>query len=510
MTRQIYENDSLIQKIKIETDGEHLIFHRRNISGGSKVQIKLSDIEKISANKNLFSYSLKIEGRFDSPVILGGMDHSAVKELKAGLGSLVEIKAAGENKTITLQEAREGAKKILGGISGDFDVRHIISYLITQSIQLDSSDIHFTPGKNRVKVHYRIDGLLQESASMEINVYERLLAALKNRAKLPSYKKSTPQDGSFRFEEGDLNLDVRLASIPAMFGEKVVLRILNTAKTPLFLSDLGFSPQILSQYKEMLTEPQGCIILTGPAGSGKTTTIFASLIDLYNAYEGTISIASIEDPVEYLIEEFQQTQVNSGVNLTFPVGLKSLLRLDPDIILVGEIRDPETAQTAVRTALTGHLIFTTVHSRDSLGVFPRLVEMGIKPGMASAAVSGVLYQRLIRKLCSRCKKEAEPPSLLIKEMKNRNKQDFAYFTSKGCSACAGTGYSGRTGVFELLQMNKTLRDMMAEEKSQGELSAYCHDRGMKFLRDDALDKIAAGVTDYNEAMRVCPRGELIS
>ncbi|MCE1247818.1 MAG: GspE/PulE family protein [Firmicutes bacterium] len=506
MPTLIYESKNFLNGIRIENDGDSLVFTRKNISGETKSSVKLSQVRKISVEKSMLSYSLIIDREEGSPISLGGFECKAVEEISRNLGSLVEIKAEGGKKRGTPDEVRKGAAAILESLSGDFDPRHIITYIITQAVRLDSSDIHITPKKEAALIQFRIDGLLQEIARLDNENYSRLTAAVKNRAKLPSYKKSVPQDGSFHFDDEGLNLDIRCATIPTLHGEKLVLRILSTAKTPLFLDDLGFSPEILSAYKKAISEPQGCIVLTGPAGSGKTTTIFASLIHIYNNFSGTINIATIEDPVEYILDEFQQTQVQPVTGLTFAAGLKSLLRLDPDIILVGEIRDPETAQIAVRTALTGHLIFTTLHARDTLGVFPRLIEMDMKPGLVSSSVTASLYQRLIRKLCEKCKKEAEPPAELIREAATAGLKPETYYTAVGCPECSGSGYSGRTGVFELLIPDDTVRDMIMTGVSRQKINEYCRSKGMKFLRDDAIRRICEGVTDYSEIGRVCPTG----
>jgi len=497
MATLIYENRSFLNMEKIEKDGENLIFTRKNVSGENKREINMSHITKISASKKIFSYCLEIDSKEGQSFNFGGLDEKAVENLRLSLGSLVEIHSASSSKAITLEEARKESKKILQNLGEDFDGRSVISYLITQAVKLDSSDVHITPRKESAVVQYRIDGLLHDVSSMKLEDFERILATLKNRAGLPSYKKSVPLDGSFHFNENSLNLDVRCATIPALFGEKAVMRILNTDKTPLLLEELGFTAKMLEDYKRLITAPQGCIVLTGPAGSGKSTTIFASLIHNYNVHKGKVNIATLEDPVEYIIEEFQQTQINPAAGLTFSEGLRSLLRLDPDIIMVGEIRDPETAHMAMRTALTGHLIFTTVHSRDSIGVFPRLIEMDIKSGLVSSAVTAVLYQRLVRKLCLHCKIEIEPDKHIRKDIKK-------IYTSTGCEYCSGTKYSGRTGIFELLTVDEIICDMIAKNVPYREIYNYCMEKNMKFLRESAMEKISSGLTDLDEIARVCP------
>ncbi|HPZ08519.1 MAG TPA: GspE/PulE family protein [Candidatus Eremiobacteraeota bacterium] len=504
MNSLIYENRTFLNLSRIEKDGDYLIFTRKNVSGEKREKLKLKDILKISANKKIFSYFLKIDSKDGKSLDFGGLDEKGVEELKSSLGSLVEIHSASMAATISLEEARKGAAKILENLTEDFDGRSIISYLITQAVQLQSSDIHITPRKEYAFIQYRLDGLLQEVCPINTEIFERVLATLKNRSKLPSYKKSVPQDGSFHFQEGNLNLDIRCATIPTLFGEKVVMRILNSNKTPLMLEELGFSTEIMDSYRKLIKSPQGCIVLTGPAGSGKTTTIFASLINIYKSCEGKVNIATLEDPAEYIIEEFQQTQINPVTGLTFETGLKSLLRLDPDIIMVGEIRDPETAHMAMRTALTGHLIFTTLHSRNSIGVFPRLIELEIKPAMASSALTAVLYQRLIRKLCPHCKIKVDSNKNLEREMKFREINCSDFYTSKGCSYCSNTRYSGRTGIFELLLVDERIREMIIKGSTCEEIYKYCKNRGMKFLWENALEKVALGITDFSEITRVCP------
>ncbi len=500
MSTLIYENRNFLNMERIEKDGKNLILIRKNVSGEKKTEINMSHITKISASRKIFSYCLEIESNDGSSVKFGGLDEKAVENLRLSLGSLVEIHSASSGKIITLEYARKESKKILQHLGEDFDGRSVISYLITQAVKLDSSDIHITPGKESALVQYRIDGLLQELSSIKSEDFERILATLKNRAGLPSYKKSVPLDGSFHFDENSLNLDVRCATIPTLFGEKAVMRILNTDKNPLLLEELGFSQEMLEDYKKLIINPQGCIVLTGPAGSGKSTTIFASLIHNYNVQGGKVNIATLEDPVEYIIEEFQQTRINPAAGMTFSEGLRSLLRLDPDIIMVGEIRDPETAHMAMRTALTGHLIFTTVHSRDSIGVFPRLIEMDIKSGLVSSAITAVLYQRLVRKLCPHCKIEIKPDKDTVKNMK----YDGNFYSSAGCIHCSGTKYSGRTAIFELLTVDEIICDMITKNVPYRKIHDYCREKNMKFLRENAMEKVYNGITDMDEILRVCP------
>jgi type II secretory ATPase GspE/PulE/Tfp pilus assembly ATPase PilB-like protein len=493
----IYRGGSLFGSLEIRKDGGRLLIFRKNLASESHSCIDLDAVERLEAGRDFTSHVLKVHRRALEPVTLSGLTREALESIRGSLGSLIDIQEICKKKTITMEEARGEAERILGSLSGDFDARIIISLLINLAARLDSSDVHLNPGRDRVNVLLRVDGLLCQVARMGTEAYQLFLSAVKNEARLASYRKSTPQDGSFRFCEGDTSVDVRCATMPTLYGEKMALRILDQSRTPLLLEDLGIAPLMMEKYLSLIARPQGCIILTGPAGSGKTTTIFASLASLYNAYGGALSVATIEDPIEYVMEEFQQTEIKAGLGITFDVCLKSLLRLDPDVILVGEIRDPETAGAAVRAALTGHLLFTTIHARDSLGVFPRLAEMGVSPAMASSAVTGVLYQRLARKVCLSCRKEVEPPGEFQKELETHNIRLDAYFAGQGCPACGGRGYRGRTGVFELFAMDEEPGEKLAA-------GAGAAGRGLRSLRANALEKAAAGITDYPEVMRICP------
>lgn len=500
----IYEDRTLFRSISIWQEGDCLIFSRKNIAGEKRTEINILDITRIEARKELTSYTLMIYRDNSSFLPVDNLTGKAIEELQKNLGSLIRVTEAREKISVTIDEIRNEAEKVITNLAENFDARIIVSFLVSSAVKLDCSDIHITPARKKVRIQFRKDGLLTDVGCIPVDIYPKILAALKNMAKLASYKRSVPQDGSFRLEDNKLDVDIRCATMPTLYGEKVVLRILNTKKTPLFLEDLGFDHATLKKYQLLISQPQGCIVLTGPAGSGKTTTIFASLISFFNAYQGTINIATIEDPVEYVIEEFQQTQIKEEAGMTFAAGLKSLLRLDPDIIMAGEIRDGETAQAAVRAALTGHLLFTTLHARNTLGVYPRLIEMGITPQLAASAITAVLYQRLIRKLCPKCKKESQPPEELLKEINQRKLSFEKYYSHTGCPVCGGTGYSGRTGIFELLAVDENFREMLIRGAPLGELTQYQVATGMKFLRDDAMQKILSGITDFDEIQRVCP------
>lgn len=511
MSETIYSQQTLLRSITIEREGNILNIVRENISGIEQTRIILSMVDKIELKKEFMSYTLTFfrKGGME-PVRVDRMTLESAEALRKSLESEIEIEVVRRKSDVTIEDARKDGKKIISQLEEDFDTNVFLSFLLNYGVKLNASDIHITPGKNVNRIQFRIDGLLTDVVTLSQDIYVRTLVGLKNFAKLATQKVALPQVGMFNFREEDLQAMVRCSTVPTMFGEKVDLRILNTGAPPLFLEDLGFSQQALTLYKSLIHQPHGCIILSGPSGSGKSTTIYASLISLYNTYERSLNIATIEDPVDYVIEDFQQTQLKKGTELTYDRVLKSLMNLNPDVILVGEIRDHKTADAVVRASLSGKLIFTTILARNSIGVFSTLLEMGGDPQMVTSAVTGVLYQDLVRKLCPNCKVESNPPAEMLQEMEQKGIEMEKYYTSKGCSQCDMRGYRGQTGVFELLPVDDDFREMITRGSSQRELIEFQEERGMKFLWEDALEKVARGITDYREVKRVCPRTTVLT
>ncbi len=408
-------------------------------------------------------------------------------------------------QTRSLPEVKEGLLKLMEGGDEKSEPAHVIQYLLTQAFHQRASDVHLKPGREHCAVLYRVDGLLVNIASLSPLFYEKTLACLKNMARLLSYKKSIPQDGRLRITESGHDLDIRVAVLPTLFGERAVLRILSSKGMVPHLDELGFEGPSLSAYRHLISSPQGAIILTGPAGCGKTTTIFSSLSELAEHYRDSVNISTIEDPIEYVVENFCQTQINTAMGLTFASGLRTLLRQDPNIILVGEIRDEETASIAMQAALSGHLVFSTVHSTHALGVFSRLVDMGVEPYLVSFAITAVLHQRLVRKLCPGCAKEAEPSAEELKEFEVHHIMHRGVFRAEGCQNCNGTGYSGRTGIFELLSVAPQLQELLHRRASLSEMYNSARALGLVNLWEDGLVKVAQGITTFEEIARICPR-----
>lgn len=368
-----------------------------------------------------------------------------------------------------------------------------------------ASDVHLRPTAESVQVLMRRDGVLTPRFNLPLEAYDRLLVALKNMARLASYKKSLPQDGHLGVD----GVEVRVATVPTWFGEKVVLRLVRTTPDALPLGGLGLSPAEMARLQAVVEQPQGLVLACGPAGSGKTTTLFAAMRWLYARHgerlgSGTLNVVTLEDPVEMVIPEFSQTQIQPGAGMTFVSGLRSMLRQDPEVILVGEMRDAETAEAVVQCSLTGHLVLSTLHARDSVGAVPRLLEMGVEPYLLSAALAGVLYQRLLRRLCEACRREAEVAPALAGERARRGLGSGPCWEAVGCDACDGTGYQGRSAVAEILAVDEAVRQGILDRAPLRDLRRVAEAAGMRALRAAALDRVGEGITTYAEVCRVCP------
>jgi len=385
-----------------------------------------------------------------------------------------------------------------------FDARPVVHALVSLASAEGASDLHLRPTAGSVQVLLRRDGVLEPRFELERAVYDRLLIGLKNMARLASYKHSVPQDGLLQVE----GTDVRVATAPTHFGEKAVLRLVRTAGRALDLEELGFQEAELARLRRVVEQPQGLVLATGPAGSGKTTTLFAALRWLYRRHRerlgAELSVVTLEDPVELVTPEFTQTPIHPERGMTFASGLRSILRQDPEVILVGEIRDPETAGAAVQTSLTGHRVLSTLHTRDSLGVIPRLLELGVEPYLLGAALEGVVYQRLVRRLCPECCREATPPPELAAERAALGLPEGPSWEAVGCQACRGSGYLGRSAVPEILEVDEDLRQGILDRAPLAELRRRARERGWIPLRAAALQRVAEGLTCYLEVCRVVP------
>jgi type II secretion system protein E len=381
-------------------------------------------------------------------------------------------------------------------------VIRLVDMLIRNAVRERATDIHIEPFERTLRIRYRIDGVLHEVPAPAKRFHAAIISRIKIMANLDITERRKPQDGRIRIRVLGREIDLRVSIIPTMFGESVVLRILDKSSALLTLEQLGMMPDDLSRFEKVIQAPYGILLATGPTGSGKTTTLYAAIQKLYTP---ELKFITIEDPVEYQIDGVNQIQVNPQVGVTFANALRSILRHDPDIIMVGEIRDRETAEIAIHAALTGHLVFSTLHTNDAPGAITRLLEMGMEPFLVASALQGVLAQRLVRKICPHCITEYEPGEalreMLVMEGFDEAK-DCKFYYGVGCKECRYTGYFGRTGIFELLIMDETIRELVMRKAPANEIRQVAIERGMHTLRQDGLRKVILGITTLEEVERV--------
>ena len=393
---------------------------------------------------------------------------------------------------------RREADDLLAG-SADAPVAHYVNVILLEAVKRGASDIHIEPFANALAVRYRIDGLLYEQPSPPRHLESALTARLKVMAKLDLAEKRLPQDGVARVRVGSREIDVRVSSVPVAEGERIVLRLLHRESTRYTLNELGMSPAMLAQFRGILREPHGIVLVTGPTGSGKTTTLYAALRELDTAH---LNVLTIEDPIEYQLPNIGQMQVHPKIGLTFARGLRHVLRQDPDVVLVGETRDLETAEIVVRASLTGHLVFTTLHTNDAVGAVTRMVDMGIPPYLLASAARAVLAQRLVRCLCPRCRREtalSAADAVLLGQPKLAGRKVWEAVPA-GCPECLG-GYKGRTGIHELLAVSPAIAEAVRTAVPPAELRRLAAAAGFRDMLDDGVDKILAGATSVAEVLR---------
>jgi len=379
-------------------------------------------------------------------------------------------------------------------------VRKLLNMVFLLAIKDHASDLHFEPFENEFKIRIRADGVLYEMVPPPRHLAFAITTRIKVMADLDIAERRLPQDGKIRLSVGGHPVDLRVSVLPTMFGESVVVRVLDRSVVQLELDHVGMSPAILTGFRELLNRPNGIVLVTGPTGSGKTTTLYSALNEL-NTIED--KIITTEDPVEYAIDGIVQIPIDPSIGNTFAQCLRSILRQDPDIILVGEIRDLETAEIAVQASLTGHMVFSTLHTNDAPSTIIRLRDMGIPPFLITATVEGILAQRLVRRICQECREPVMPTrdQLADLELTPEDLVGKHFYRGKGCAACNNTGYKGRTGLFELMPMNDVLRDMINRNCSTEELRDVAVSQGMRSLRQYGLDKIFEGVTTADEVIR---------
>ncbi|MCX5851780.1 MAG: type II secretion system ATPase GspE [Deltaproteobacteria bacterium] len=406
--------------------------------------------------------------------------------------------------------ADESADSIISEIDGTADllddtsdapIIRLVNLMFAQAVRDRASDIHIEPYQNALAVRYRIDGVLYNTMRLPKRIQSSLISRVKIMAKMNIAEKRLPQDGRIDIKIGDKLVDIRVSTIPIAFGERIVLRLLDKSTRMFSLSELGLDEKNLDLLDSLIKSPYGIILVTGPTGSGKTTTLYAALSTINNP---DINIITIEDPIEYQIEGIGQIQVNPKIDLTFAMGLRSIVRQDPDVILVGEIRDRETAEIAIQSSLTGHLVFSTLHTNDAASAVTRIIDMGIEPFLVSSSVIAIIAQRLVRVLCSDCKESYVPDdaSLAKVGIERAQLRDNRVYHQKGCQACMHTGYRGRSAIFEMMVMDDNLKKLVLKTSDANQIRKEAVQAGMLTLMRDGTQKVIEGTTNIEEIFRV--------
>jgi len=492
-------------------------------------ELSLPDVRKtISVNymrENKF-IPLKIEESRMTVATADPLNFSFLDELREMTGYEINKQISGENDISVAIERFFGVGShsmagIIEDIDGDGpdlaksdteDIEHLkdlaseapviklVNLFITKAVEMGASDIHIEPFEGELVIRYRVDGVLHEAEAPPKRLQPALISRLKIMAKLNIAERRLPQDGRIKFSVVGKEIDMRVSTLPTIHGESIVLRILDRSSGHHSLQTIGFPVDFLIPFEKLISKPYGMLLVTGPTGSGKTTTLYSAMGKINQA---AIKIVTIEDPVEYQMKGINQIHVNSQIGMSFASGLRSIVRQDPDVIMVGEIRDAETAEIAIQSALTGHMVFSTVHTNDAAGAIIRLQDMGIESFLLSSALLGVLAQRLVRVICGNCKTiDVLPDETAMKLGITDFSGSDTVWKGKGCDECNFTGYRGRSGIFELLIINDDIKNMILQKESSNRIKDRARQSGMKTLREDGWEKVRKGITTLEEVLRV--------
>ena len=420
-------------------------------------------------------------------------------------GSIEDVIKSMDVQSLVIEEGKEEKEEVddaekLRNIAEEAPIIKLVNLIIMQAIRDKASDIHVEPEDDRLIVRYRVDGILHEQVTIPKQMQAAVLSRIKIMSDMNIATKRVPQDGRFKLNIEGNRIDMRVSALPTVYGENIVMRILETSSILIGLERLGFNEKNLENFKSLIVKPHGIILVTGPTGSGKTTTLYSALnvIDTPDK-----NIITVEDPVEYQLKRVRQSQINQKAGMTFANGLRSILRQDPDVIMVGEIRDLETAEISVQAALTGHLVFSTLHTNDAPSSLTRLVDMGVEPFLISSSVIAIIAQRLVRKICKDCKHSYVPSKEILDRLGAQlPKTGLKFYRGEGCKSCKNTGYKGRIGIFEMLMLDDKIRDMILTKVSSNQIKDAAQEAGMKTLREDGIEKVLDGSTTIDEVIRV--------
>jgi len=484
----------------------------------------LSISEAFLREKIIFPLQLKENNLIVA--VFDPFDLYTIEDLKVSLGKNIRVVLSSEQdilESIELHYGKGGSSamdRMVGNIndddlhgldSMDESTEHIrdmaseapviklVNHIISEAIESRASDIHFEPFADELLLRYRIDGILHEFDPPPKRLSSAITTRIKIMAKMDISERRLPQDGRIKLKILGKDIDMRVSTLPTLHGESVVMRILDRGNLLLDLSQMGFPKKVHEELEALILKPYGKLLVTGPTGSGKTTTLYAALSKINTPNK---KIITVEDPVEYQMRGINQIHVKSQIGLNFASGLRSIVRQDPDVIMVGEIRDPETAEISIQAALTGHLVFSTVHTNDAAGAITRLLDMGIENFLISSALLGVLAQRLVRVICPDCKAEKPLAPALRIEMEHLGKKDIKVYHGKGCKACSQTGFRGRCGIYELLVIDDNIRELILKKSTAQIIRNQARQKGMTTLREDGWDKVVKGITTVEEILRV--------
>jgi len=468
---------------------------------GHDVELAVSDPFEIEVIENIKTFTKK-----DVKLVLAKkLDILKLADLVAGedsesAGKVIDGMAGEEGSIQILGEGNETGHDVLD-LANEAPIIKLVNLMITEALKERASDIHVEPSEEGVTVRYRIDGLLYNALSPPKRYQQAIISRIKIMANLNIAENRLPQDGRIKVKYGTQDVDIRVSIVPSVAGERVVLRLLVKDEKRYDLAKLGMPNTLLEPYRNILKTPHGIVLVSGPTGSGKTTTLYASIMELNTPEK---NILTIEDPVEYRVQGISQMQVNPRISLTFASGLRSILRQDPEIIMVGEIRDRETAEIAIQAAMTGHLVFSTIHTNDSASGIVRLLDMGIEPYLIASTVVAILSQRLVRVLCASC----GAPVSIDRKVLEEERIDPSLFEGRtvykpvGCAKCQSTGFRDRIGIYEMIKMDDSVRSMVIEKRDASAIRERCIEAGFKTMIEDGVDKVLQGITALDEVLRV--------
>lgn len=429
------------------------------------------------------------------------LDFYAIEEMELTTGfNLQPVIATKDDILQTINRLYDGIDMDLNAETNeDAPAVRIFDQLLETGVAMHASDIHLDPHENAITVRYRVDGVLRTDRTIPRSLMNSLIARIKIISGLDITETRLPQDGRINIDVNEKRVNLRVSTLPTVFGEKVVLRILDMSNVSNKVAHIGLQADILKDYEQLIREPSGLILITGPTGSGKSSTLYSSINEL-NSPE--VNIVTVEDPVEYQLEGINQVQVNTNVGLDFAQGLRSILRQDPNIIMVGEIRDTETAEISIRAALTGHLVFSTLHTNSAIEAIPRLFDMGIEPYLVVSSIKGVMAQRLVKTICKDCaeRRKASPIEKEVFAKRNMEIEDIT--VGKGCNACRYTGYRGRMAIHELIVITDDIKNLMMNHATTPDIKRHVKNKGVHFLIDDGLEKVKQGKTTIDEVLKV--------